>query len=53
MLGVLAWMTIPATAWMAASGSRLPLPTVPLLAISLVLILAVTLVDWSIRLAVQ
>lgn len=53
MLGVLAWMTIPATAWMAASGTRLPLPTVPLLAVSLVLILAATLIDWSARLAVQ
>lgn len=53
MLGVLALVTIPAAAWMAAIGKRLPLPIVPLLAITLVLILTVTLIDWSARLAMQ
>lgn len=51
MLGVLALATIPAAAWIAVTGNRPPLPTVPLLAITLVLILAVTLIDWSARLA--
>lgn len=51
LLGILALAMVPAAAWMAVRGSRPTSHSVMFLAIGLVAILAVTLVEWAIRIA--
>lgn len=51
LLGFLALATVPAAAWMAVRGNRPTSRSVMFLALGLVAILAVTLVDWALRLA--
>lgn len=53
LLGLLALAIVPAAAWIAAKGSRPSEQSILCLAVGLVAVLAVTLVDWIARLAVQ
>ncbi len=53
LLGFMALATVPAAAWMAARGDRPGTRTVMGVAIGLLATLAVTLVDWALRLAAR